>query len=125
MKVMKKAVVVRFERAAAEQVVQTLEGPVTAQPGDAIITGVKGERYPIQAPKFEASYDVDEAAGTCWKKPIVVEAIREEAPFTVKVSWANEPLQGKAGDYRLIYGPGDEGAVDAAIFAETYDILEG
>ena len=124
MKVMKKPVVVQFERATVEQVVQTLEGPVTARVGDAIITGVKGERYPIQAPNFEAAYEFDEATGACWKKPIVVEAIQETAPFTVKVNWAQEPLQGKAGDYRLIYGPGDEGAVDAVIFAETYDILE-
>ncbi len=30
-------------------VVQTLEGKMHVSPGDWIITGVKGERYPLQA----------------------------------------------------------------------------
>ena len=37
--------------------VQTLEGPVYADPGDWIITGVKGEKYPCKPDIFEATYD--------------------------------------------------------------------
>jgi hypothetical protein len=35
----------------------TLEGEMTAQPGDYIITGVKNERYPCKPDIFEATYE--------------------------------------------------------------------
>jgi len=38
-------------------VVNTLEGHVGANPGDWIITGVKGERYPCKPDIFEATYE--------------------------------------------------------------------
>lgn len=37
--------------------VQTEEGPLEAQPGDWIITGVEGERYPCKPHVFEQSYE--------------------------------------------------------------------
>lgn len=37
--------------------VQTLEGPLHVSPGDWIITGVKGEKYPCKADIFEATYE--------------------------------------------------------------------
>lgn len=37
--------------------VQTLEGPLVAQIGDWIITGVKGEKYPCKPDVFAATYD--------------------------------------------------------------------
>ena len=37
--------------------VQTLEGPLEARPGDWIITGIKGERYPCKPDIFEATYE--------------------------------------------------------------------
>lgn len=37
--------------------VDTLEGTVYARPGDWIITGVKGERYPCKPDIFEATYE--------------------------------------------------------------------
>lgn len=36
--------------------VMTLEGPLHVSPGDWIITGVKGERYPCKPDVFEATY---------------------------------------------------------------------
>ena len=42
-------------------VIQTLEWVMTAIPGDWIITGIKGERYPCKRDIFEATYErVDE-----------------------------------------------------------------
>ncbi len=124
MKVIKKPIVVSFRFAATDEVVNTLEGTVTAKAGDAIITGVKGETYPIQRNKFEASYEFDEATGKCFKKAIIVEAVRMDAPFEVKVGWSDTPIQGKAGDYHLTYGPGDFGAVAADVFDASYEIVE-
>ena len=37
--------------------VQTLEGFMLAGPGDWIITGVKGERYPCKSDIFEMTYE--------------------------------------------------------------------
>ena len=38
-------------------VIETLEGTLTASPGDWIIKGVKGEFYPCKPDIFEATYD--------------------------------------------------------------------
>ncbi len=37
--------------------IATLEGEMTAQPGDWIIRGVKGELYPCKPDIFEATYE--------------------------------------------------------------------
>lgn len=45
-------------------VVPTLEGLMRVNPGDWIITGVKGERYPCRPDIFEATYErVDDHEG--------------------------------------------------------------
>ena len=53
----KKPVVVEAYRTDKEVVIHTLEGDLTAQPGDYIITGIAGERYPCRADIFEATYE--------------------------------------------------------------------
>lgn len=42
--------------------VGTLDGPHIASPGDWIITGVKGERYPVKPDIFEMTYESVEEA---------------------------------------------------------------
>lgn len=37
--------------------INTLEGRMNVSPGDYIITGVKGEKYPCKADIFELSYE--------------------------------------------------------------------
>ena len=37
--------------------IKTLEGEMTAQPGDWVICGVKGELYPCKPDIFEATYE--------------------------------------------------------------------
>jgi hypothetical protein len=45
--------------------IQTLEGPIIASPGDWIITGIKGEKYPCKPEIFRASYEpVEPDAGS-------------------------------------------------------------
>lgn len=41
-------------------VIETLEGQMACSPGDYIITGVKGERYPCKPDIFEATYELAE-----------------------------------------------------------------
>jgi hypothetical protein len=38
--------------------IHTLEGTMTAAPGDWIVTGVKGERYPCKPDIFEQTYEL-------------------------------------------------------------------
>jgi hypothetical protein len=45
------------ERNCDVMVIPTLEGVLTAHPGDWIIRGVKGELYPCKPDIFEATYD--------------------------------------------------------------------
>ncbi len=52
----KKPVVIDAEIAVKEEVIHTLEGDITAQPGDYIITGVEGERYPCKPSVFKKTY---------------------------------------------------------------------
>lgn len=40
--------------------VNTLEGPVRVREGDWIVTGVKGERYPVKPDIFAATYEAVE-----------------------------------------------------------------
>ena len=49
----KKPVIIEAYRTDKEVVIHTLEGDLTAQPGDYIITGIAGERYPCRADIFE------------------------------------------------------------------------
>ncbi len=53
----KKPVIIEAYQTNAEFVIHTLEGDMKASPGDWIITGVKGERYPCKPDVFEASYE--------------------------------------------------------------------
>ncbi len=47
----------RFNQATGAVVISTLEGEMTAQPGDWIVKGIKGELYPVKPDIFEALYD--------------------------------------------------------------------
>lgn len=120
MKVRKKPLTLRFRFATETEVIETLEGPVTAHAGDAVLTGVRGEAWPISAEKFCQKYEVM-ADGQCVPRGNVVDAQQMLEPFVVRVGWANEPLKGQPGDYLLTYGPGDFGVVERAIFEETYE----
>ena len=38
--------------------VKTLEGEMWASPGDFILTGIRGEKWPVKPDVFEASYEI-------------------------------------------------------------------
>lgn len=60
MKFRKKPVVIDAVQTDVELKIPTLEGEMTASPGDWIITGVKGERYPCKPEIFALTYEVAE-----------------------------------------------------------------
>lgn len=52
-----KTFVVDAAEARQTEQIQTTEGTLTAQPGDWIVTGVRGERYPVKPDSFEAMFE--------------------------------------------------------------------
>jgi hypothetical protein len=50
-------------------IIDTLEGKMTALPGDMIIRGVKGEYYPCKPDIFQATYDAVEEPGSTMGVP--------------------------------------------------------
>lgn len=48
---------VNIDRGSEEAVITTLEGKLTAEPGDYIIRGVQGEVYPCKPDIFEQTYE--------------------------------------------------------------------
>lgn len=55
-KFVKKPIVIEAYQTDKEMIVQTLEGPLRATPGDWIITGIRGEQYPCKPDVFERTY---------------------------------------------------------------------
>ena len=53
----KKPVVVEAYKTEKREVIHTLEGDMIASPGDWILTGVNGEKYPCKPDIFEKTYE--------------------------------------------------------------------
>jgi hypothetical protein len=49
-----------FRRERKTLLISTLEGEMTARPGDWVVKGVKGEVYPVKPDIFEATYEAVE-----------------------------------------------------------------
>lgn len=57
MKFRKKPVVIEAYQTGVPLDIETLEGVMHAEPGDWIITGVNGEKYPCKPDIFEKTYE--------------------------------------------------------------------
>ena len=118
-KTYKKANPVKYVTARKSGTLQTLEGPVTYDIGFKIITGPKGEQYPIPPKKFVGLYD-DNGDGTATPKKIMKMAKLADHDGVVNTSWG-EPLNYTAGnDYIVRHGANDYGVVKKDIFTQTY-----
>jgi len=110
---------IHYKTAIAPGTVNTLEGPVDYLAGHKIITGPKGEQYPVDAKKFAEYYD-DNGDGTATPKKIHKHAKLADHDGVVHASYGD--LNYKAGeDYIVRHGAGDYGVVKKDIFAKTYD----
>lgn len=109
---------VKYEIADAEGTVDTLEGPVKHAAGHYIMTGPKGERYPITPEKFKTLYD-DNGNGTATPKRVEKLAKVADHDGVLHTSWGDLAYTTGA-DYIVRHGPDDYGAVKADIFAKTY-----
>lgn len=113
---------VEFARAAG--VLETLEGPVRYERGDALLTGSAGERWPVRRSVFDTRYDPASTTtpgtdGIYLKRPLPVLARRIDTAFAVRLP-DGQVLQGRPGDWLVQYGPRDQAIVADAIFRATY-----
>jgi hypothetical protein len=69
-KAFKKANPISYKKAIEPGSIETLEGPVAYHTGFYIITGPKGEQYPVPPEKFKSLYD-DNGDNTATPKKIV------------------------------------------------------
>ena len=118
-KTFKKAAPIKYQLAQQPGTVDTLEGPVRYEAGHYIMTGPKGERYPISPDKFNTLYD-DNGDGTATPKKISKLAKLADHDGVLHTSWGDLQYT-KGNDYIVRHGAGDYGAVKKDIFAQTYD----
>jgi len=101
-------------------VIQTLEGPVKYPAGYYIMTGPKGEEYPISPEKFADLKD-DLGNGVCQPKKIIKIAKVADHSGTVDTSWGEKLHYNPKEDVIVRHGENDYGVVKQDIFDKTYE----
>lgn len=116
-------VLVKF--AVKPGILTTLEGPVPYAAGDAILTGIEGENWPITREHFDQTYQAVSPtkigeAGEYLKRPITVWALQVTKTMDIPLNRSNSTLHAAPGDYIVQYAPNDWAVVANRIFAKTY-----
>lgn len=124
---------IQATQAQKNKVVETLEGDVICNKGDYIVTGIKGEKYPVVQEKFEKKYE-KVSNDMYQKKKGEVQAFKLDSDFSVQLTSGRGVLQGNKGDY-LVTSPNtftgvvteddlkgvDVWVVNGDIFPELYE----
>ena len=118
-KTFKKPNPIHYETAEDSGTIDTLEGPVKYQAGHKIITGPKGEKYPVSPESFHDKYDVNDE-NTATPKKIIKYAKLADHDGVLHTSWGDLEYT-KGNDYIVRHGEGDYGAVKKDIFQQTYN----
>jgi hypothetical protein len=118
-------VMVRFTSTACT--IQTPEGTVHAQPGDAILVGLGGEQWRVSKAHFDNKYrpvppTVLGTSGRYLSLRNHVMALPMTEQFEVVLADGISRLVGQPGDWLVDYGDGSLGIVSAGIFNTTYEI---
>lgn len=109
----------KYEIAKEPGTIKTLEGPVNYPAGYFIMTGPKGEQYPISPEKFKELKD-DLGNGICTPKKIIKVAKVADHSGTVDTSWGEKLNYSPGIDVIVRHGPNDYGVVKKEIFQQTY-----
>ena len=110
----------RYEIADEPGTIDTLEGPVKYPKGFYIMTGPKGEQYPISPEKFNDLKD-DLGDGVCTPKKIIKVAKLADHSGSVDTSWGEKLHYNPGEDVIVRHGENDYGVVKKDIFTQTYE----
>lgn len=110
----------KYEIAQEPGTIETLEGPVKYPAGYYIMTGPKGEQYPISPERFDSLKD-DLGDGVCTPKKIIKTAKVADHSGTVDTSWGEKLHYNPDVDVIVRHGPNDYGVVKKDIFNTTYE----
>jgi hypothetical protein len=119
-KTFKKPARERYEIATEPGTIETLEGPVKYDAGFYIMTGPKGEQYPITPERFKELKD-DLGNGVASPKKIIKLAKLADHDGSVPTSWGETMHYTAGNDYIVKHDTNDYGVVKKDIFAQTYD----
>ncbi len=109
-----------YEIATKPGVVKTLEGPVEHPAGFYIMTGPKGEQYPISPETFEKNKE-DLGDGVCTPKKIIKWAKIADHTGTVDTSWGQKLHYNPKEDIIVRHRENDYGVLKKDIFDITYE----
>lgn len=110
---------IKFKTATKPGIINTLEGPVNYDANHKIITGPKGEQYPVSPESFYDKYD-DNGDGTATPKKIPKLAKLADHDGILHTDWGD--LNYSTGeDFIVRHGKNDYGAVKKDIFFKTYN----
>ena len=109
----------KYEIAQQDGTLKTLEGPVNYKEGYYILTGPKGEQYPMPPEKFNELKD-DAGDGVCYPKKIIKLAKLADHDGAVQTSWGEKLNYTAGNDYIVKHGSGDYGVIKKDIFTQTY-----
>lgn len=123
---LKRSIPVQVEFAGAPGIVSTMEGDVSYEQGDAILSGIRGEKWPVARAVFDKTYTAlvpgsHEKAGLFIKKPIPVWATRIDKRMTILLPDGRGRLEGRPGDWVVVSPDGSTWIVADEIFEETYE----
>jgi len=113
--------------ATQSHTLQTAEGRVQVRPGDAVLTGLRGERWRVTRVRFDARYAPlpplqTGQDGRYRSLPLAVQALCMDQAFEVLLSDGVSLLHGAPGDWLIDYGDGSLGVVAGAWFADLYEL---
>jgi hypothetical protein len=121
-KVYKRPAKEKYEIANEPGTIDTLEGPVKYPTGFYIMTGPKGEQYPISPEKFNDLKD-DLGNGIATPKKILKVAKLADHKGTVDTSWGEKLHYNPGEDVIVRHGENDYGVVKLDIFNQTYQLV--
>jgi hypothetical protein len=110
----------KYEIANEPGTIDTLEGPVKYPKGFYIMTGPKGEQYPISPEKFAELKD-DQGNGIATPKKILKVAKLANHAGSVDTSWGEKLYYNPGEDVIVRHGENDYGVVKLDIFKQTYE----
>lgn len=106
-------------------VIQTLEGKVQYNIGDAIVTGVKGEQWPVPIGRFNQTYipafpTAQGENGRYMRTQQYILARQLDGDLEVVLS-SGSIISGSKGDWLVQYHEGDQAIINDEIFKITYE----